>query len=473
MSTHDRQSGAAALLLAMAAAAAVAMLLAAASPARAYSGQIQWVHTTTPNGAMHSIYNAVAPGPKGSVIVAGYTNYSTPTSSDVLMERLRSTPLNGILVQWNGIWDSASHGVDAADRVVVDRSGNATAVGRLSAVGGSPHWLLVSRSAGGRFRWSASYDGGYEDIPRAAAVDPSGNVLVAGYSLTAATNVSDLVVRKFAASDGHPLWTYKYTRFAPPQGFNEANGIAVDRSGNAYVSGTLNEDKSASQLLLLKLTPKGRLAWVRTLRNATHTSEYAFQVAAGGRGAYVAASQGGSGPDQGLLVAHYSAAGRLLWRRSWPGMAGSAELQSYSMSLDGLGNVLVAGTDRLSDGQLAGYVASWRPDGRRRYVRTYWSGVTGKRTTGFEAVVGDGAGNAWAAGFTYPTWGDGATADGLLVRLTPRGAVTWVRSYDAGFNLGDSYQGVTLSGATSVVAVGSSQSGPGGPFVGLAVRYRR
>jgi hypothetical protein len=64
-------------------------------------------------------------------------------------------------------------------------------------------------------------------------VDSSGNVIVAGYSANGITG-EDWIIIKYS-SDGVPLWTNRYN--GPSNDDDFANAVAVDGSGNVFVTG--------------------------------------------------------------------------------------------------------------------------------------------------------------------------------------------------------------------------------------------
>src|SRR5215470_9710686 len=86
--------------------------------------------------------------------------------------------------------------------------------------------------AGVRQAWAANYAGVFDDEPTGMVVDSSGNVYVTGY--TSIPDYSAYVTVKYNAS-GEEEWSAGYN---PPNGSSSAAAIAVDHSGNVYVTGT-------------------------------------------------------------------------------------------------------------------------------------------------------------------------------------------------------------------------------------------
>src|SRR5438477_201646 len=94
--------------------------------------------------------------------------------------------------------------------------------GRVSAQGGIPLWTN---------RYSQLVNG--VNVARAMAVDASGNVIVTGYSGQGA-KAYDYATIKYSGL-GVPLWTNIYN--GPGNDFDDAKAVAVDNSGNVFVTG--------------------------------------------------------------------------------------------------------------------------------------------------------------------------------------------------------------------------------------------
>src|SRR4030066_122416 len=95
--------------------------------------------------------------------------------------------------------------------------------------------LTVTSSGQGVYEaWVASYNGpgNYDDYASALAVDASGNVYVTGRSWSGTSY--DYATIKYD-SNGDTLWVRRYN--GPGNGFDEAIALAVDNSGNVYVTG--------------------------------------------------------------------------------------------------------------------------------------------------------------------------------------------------------------------------------------------
>lgn len=461
-------------LLVLAAVATALLALAWPNEARAYSGQIQWVYLgASPVGLGDSI-SASAPGPGGTVYAAGYVGFKVaPTNlGDLQVQRLGPTLSNGSPVMWSAPWDNpVAHGLETAVATTTDRSGNVVTLGKTQAGEGKEDWAVVKWSSSGQFAWAATSGATHlsGDRGNALATDRAGNVYVAGQALLGPTAGTDLVVRKLGAADGTTLWTRSYHGAASPQGTNAAAAIAVDATGNAYVGGVSTGVGNVRQNLILKLTPGGRQAWLRTIKDPAGTADLVQRVALRGKALYVAGRLGGPGGQSIPMIARYTTGGSRVWMHTWSGLAASALTTTEALALDGQGNAILGGTTLLISNDSRGFVASWTPAGKRRWVRTYLQpGATVVRSE-ISALAADGAGNIWAAGSAGVSVTD---TDALLLRLSPAGRVTWARIYDRGFNRYETFSTVSLFGKTSVFAGGQAWS-QASDWDSLGIRYQR
>jgi uncharacterized delta-60 repeat protein len=133
--------------------------------------------------------------------------------------------------EWNATFD---FGWDVASAIAVDDSGNVYVTGN-SNLSGTPDYYTIKYNSTGDYQWNATFDGGGAyDYAQAIAVDSSGNVYVTGGAVLAD---SDYYTIKYNSS-GDEEWNATYG----VSGVDSAYGIAVDSSGNVYVTGRLNGD---------------------------------------------------------------------------------------------------------------------------------------------------------------------------------------------------------------------------------------
>lgn len=215
------------------------------------------------------------------------------------------------------------------------------------------------------FQWVKSAGGSGKDYGRALAVDPEGNLVVAGtfsdkatfgtLTLTSAGG-DDVFVAKCDRS-GAWLWAQR----AGGSSADYANAIAADASGNIYVTGAFagNADFDATTLtsqgghdiFLVKYDRRGQMLWARQAGSNAPGIEQGRSLAvdrAGnvfvtgeflGAAAFGAATLSSAGLSD-VFVAKYDASGRVLWAKRGGGFGNDS---GAGMAVDEQGNAFVTG----------------------------------------------------------------------------------------------------------------------------------
>ncbi|MBI2863145.1 MAG: SBBP repeat-containing protein [Chloroflexi bacterium] len=213
------------------------------------SGTLQW--NTFLGGSGNDYGYGIAVDESINIYVAAYSaaSWGSPVRTytagdDAFVAKLNSS---GVL-QWNAFLGGTAndYGVD----IDLDGSGNAYVVGYSGANWGSPirsytadNDAFVAKLAdSGSVQWSTFLGGSGSDIGYAIDVDVSGNAYVGGYSyatwgspIRSYTASNDPVAAKLDSS-GNLQWN----TFLGGTGSDYGQGIAVDGSGNVYVSGLSN-----------------------------------------------------------------------------------------------------------------------------------------------------------------------------------------------------------------------------------------
>ena len=114
-------------------------------------------------------------------------------------------------------------------KVAVDPEGNVIVAAQLSGW----HGLIIKYSGGGVALWTNIW-GTFPSVVRGMALDNGGNVYVTGY-WDLGMGIPPEYETVAYASNGAPLWTNSYNGSANLN--DQAFGVAVDGSGNVYVSG--------------------------------------------------------------------------------------------------------------------------------------------------------------------------------------------------------------------------------------------
>ena len=109
--------------------------------------------------------------------------------------------------------------------------------------------------------WVARYNGpgNYTDDPAGIAVDASGNVYVTGESSGQGGLMGYATIKYNSA--GEEQWVARYN--GPGNGNDSANAIAVDASGNVYVTGQSLGQGTGIDYATIKYNSAGQQQWSR------------------------------------------------------------------------------------------------------------------------------------------------------------------------------------------------------------------
>src|ERR1035438_7431586 len=105
-----------------------------------------------------------------------------------------------------------------------------------------------TRAADGTAVWTNYFIGNIGDSATAIALDENGNVIVTGYIHINSNNIGYGTVKYSSA--GVPLWTNLFNRFNGYE--SNAYGLAVDGSGNVYVTGNSSAPSSGNDYATTK-----------------------------------------------------------------------------------------------------------------------------------------------------------------------------------------------------------------------------
>ncbi|KPL02941.1 MAG: hypothetical protein AMJ90_04485 [candidate division Zixibacteria bacterium SM23_73_2] len=269
--------------------------------------------------------------------------------------------------------------------------------------------------------WVRRYNGpgnGY-DKANALTVDSSGNVYVTGYSYGGSETSYDYATIKYYPN-GDTAWVRRYN--GPADGTDAAHALAVDRFGNVYVTGASDGSGTKSDFTTIKYYPDGDTVWVRRYNGAANSWDDAKTIALDGSGyIYVAGDSWGTHED--YLTIKYDPDGNELWVRRYNG-PGNGEDHVRDMALDNSGNVyLTGGSD--GGGENDDYLTiKYYADGDTAWIARF-DGPAGREEDA-AAIAVDESGSVYiTGGMARP----GRMGDYATIKYYPNGDTAWLRWY--------------------------------------------
>lgn len=438
-----------------------AAALAVAVPCRAgaaASGQRLWtrivpdVITTEIDRVM-----AVEPGPAGSVYLAGV--YKFPSASGYMWVARYSA---GGHQMWLRTYGQAE-GVDADVRAIaVDPRGDLIVAGQITDAAGTD-MLVVKYSRTGSRRWVRHYQGPGlgNDTSSAVAVDDRGAVYVVGDSPGAGPG-TDYVVVKWS-SGGAYKWEVRYTG---PGGESQSSAIAVDETRASYVTGFSRGAAGDFDCVTLKIDASGQLVKAKRWASPAGLQDGGRQIAIDGRAVYVAAQTTvPAGEDIALIK--YDLKMRQRWVRTWNGPGGTDDYCDSLIAV-GTGDLRLAGVTFLADGtHFRALLMRWNGRGECLWARTCL--LSGKTFSWFQDAAADAAGNTWCVGWQA---GDTGGMDVLIARYRASGSRRWARVWSGSGDENDDARSVCLAGSTGLY-VGGGVTQLGTDIDPVLLKYRR
>src|SRR4029077_17281890 len=256
------------------------------------SGQQQWVARYNGPADFADIPTAIALDNSGNVYVTGYS-WGPGNDFDYATIKYNSSGEE----QWVARYNGPGNNDDSARGIATDSSGNVYVTG-WSAAGPTTgfDYATVKYNSAGQEQWVARYSGpgNQADEAAAIAIDNSDNVYVTGSSLNSEANL-DYATIKYN-SVGQEQWAARYN--GPANRHDAAHALTLDSSGNVYVTGFSEGSGTNTDYATVKYNSSGEQQWVARYNGPGNDTDEAIGIAVDGSGnVYVTGRSVGSGGD--------------------------------------------------------------------------------------------------------------------------------------------------------------------------------
>ena len=380
----------------------------------------------------------------GNVYVTGY---SRGASSNLDYATIKYGPDGTQL--WVDRYNGTANADDKACAIAVDGSGNIAVTG-TAGLGVNPDYLTIKYYPGGSRAWVLPLNQGL-DFACDLAVDNSGNVCVTGYNGINPGYVLDyLTVRH--SSDGTSSWVQRFN--GPANGDDSASAIAVDNSGNVYVTGQC-KIMSAPPFDVrgfgtVKYGPSGNFVWSRFINSPPNTNDYPYDITVDASGNIYVTGRGNVANFDYLTV-KYASDGTQNWTARYNGPGNSVD-EARAVAVDNSGNVYVTGISSGSGTNEDYATIKYDPSGNQIWVQRY--NGPGNNQDGALDLALDNSGNIYVTGYSYDIGGDW---DYLTIKYAADGTQLWEKRYK-GPVLADAAYAIAVDNSGNVYVTGESQS---------------
>lgn len=258
----------------------------------------------------------------------------------------------------------------------VDMDPSATGTFTVSAPNTTGDIFISKQNNNGQFQWAKSFGSTASDLPYGITTDPSGNVILSGtFSLTitldgvtlstgSASSPTDGFVTQIS-STGTVNWAKKA---GSPIGSDNCRNVAVDASGNIFVTGSISNPTGApptdfsgntlsglfggSDIFITKLQNNGTQVWFKLIGSTSTDNGWGIATDASGNvfasglfsGTVTFDATGpttlSSAGNADVFVARFGNDGTFAWAKS---MGGPNNETNTDINVDATGNITVTG----------------------------------------------------------------------------------------------------------------------------------
>jgi uncharacterized delta-60 repeat protein len=294
--------------------------------------------------------------------------------------------------------------------------------------------------------WVRHYSSGFDPefaFANAVAVDASGNVYVTGSSY-GSNGLPDYATVKYSSS-GARLWVKRYN--GPEDNWDGATEIALDGSGNVYVTGQ-SFGRNYFDYVTIKYGPSGTREWLARYDGPANNDDWPNDLAVDGAGnVYVTGYSLGVGTFYDYATIKYNPSGTQEWVARYNG-PGNTKDRAWALGVDASGNVYVTGDSGEGSENSSDYLTvKYNPSGVQQWAARYSS----LYDYAIDLAV-DASGKVYVTGYSY---GLGTYYDYATIKYSPRGVRQWVARYHGG--VGDDFaNALAVDGSGNVYVTGES-----------------
>jgi outer membrane protein assembly factor BamB len=408
--------------------------------------------------------NAIAVDAKGNVYVTGssgyYNNYGKSDGTDGRTDYATVKYDTSGKQLWAASYNGRLNGWDEPSAIVVDGSGNVYVTGCSS--GSKRDYATIKYNANGKELWVQRYNGPggkwykkseSDDWACAIAVDGSGNVYVTGCSSGSnLDNYYDYATIKYDRN-GKQLWVKRYPGLTSDNYTTAyATAIAIDGSGNVYVTGYSMGSNYDRDYATIKYSTNGKQLWVARYNGPTKGSDYASAIAIDGSGnVYVTGYSESLGDTDDYATIKYDTNGKQLWAKRYNG-PGNCRDEACAIAVDGSGNVYVTGSSEGSGYDWDYATIKYSTNGKQLWVARYNGPTKGDDRPNDVAV--DGSDNVYVTGWSK---GLGDDYDYVTIMYSTNGKQLWLKRYNGPGNGLDKASAIAVDGSGNVYVTGESE----------------
>ncbi|MFH2142321.1 MAG: SBBP repeat-containing protein [Bacteroidota bacterium] len=361
---------------------------------------------------------------------------------------------NAAIVQQEWVETFSSQDSIFNSATAIDVNGNIYVVGFTTNLTTSNDFTIIKYDTNGNIIWVQFYNGtgNGRDRATALALDVSGNVYVTGPS-TNTDNNTDFTTIKYDAN-GVQQWVITYDN----GGNDVSHDIAVDNNGNIFVTGESEDIVTGTDFVTIKYNTNGTQEWIKRYDFiALNDIALALDIDASGN-LYVTGNSNSGTTQTDFATIKYDNSGNELWVSRHDGPGNSFDYPE-DIIVDSYGFVYVTGSTTSSGANRDVATIKYDQNGNELWVRTHDnSGLKDYANS----ILLDNNNNIVITGSTTSNT---SGTDYITIKYDNNGNQIWIQKYyGRGLDDNDNAVKITADNDDNLYITGSSYNGYNNDF---------
>lgn len=361
-------------------------------------------------------YVSTALDPLDNIIVTG--NHSNGNHCDIFTNCITGNGQNG--------WQQINTGVPNQDHygsdVVVDNAGFIYVCGAVHN-GNNYDYRINKYSSSGNLLWQQDYNGtgNADDVATAIALDDSGNIYVTGTSF-GVNSSTDFATLKFD-NNGSLLWTIRYNFNNNPE---VAIDIIIDNAGDVIVAGTSANNLFNSDFTVVKYNSvTGNQTAVKRHNSPGNGYDVPSEIGVdASNNIFLIGTANSNTTNKDIKLIAYNSSLVVQWVQ-YIDRSGSSD-EGFGICVDNNGNILIAGYSTKSSGGTDFVTAKYNStNGSQEWINNK-SALVDSQIAKARKVRCDNNGNLYVVGDADLN----GSRDLVVVSYDGNGNIRWEKSYD-------------------------------------------
>ncbi len=234
------------------------------------SGKMLWSKTYNGSANENDAARAIIVDANGNAYITGYS-VNTDTYYDITT--IKYSP-NGEQL-WVKTYNGKDNDYDEGNTITLDDKGNVYVAGFTDVSEKRNDLIILKYNTAGEQQWTQTYSGkGNDDEARAIAFS-SGNIYVTGH--TSNKNGDFDILTLCYNSSGDRQWVQTYA--GDLKSDDEGVAIVADANGACYVTGYANNVGLSEEIITMKYDAKGVQQWMKMFNGTEKFDDYPYGIA--------------------------------------------------------------------------------------------------------------------------------------------------------------------------------------------------